>query len=293
MKPQTGETEHLSVVVVTWQPGPDTARTISLLAQQVNRLIVVDNGSDAQRVSQLQAAVGETTHVQWICLPSNLGIAAALNQAATQAMADGATWLLCMDQDSLPEPELARTLQQIVEKHPQPQRIGMIGANYLNRHGKPAYRGCAEHGGIRRKVVITSGSMLSLKAYRETGPFREDFFIDEVDHEYCLRLRQYGYEILASEEPLLRHAIGRPNENAVVPWTVSHHSANRRYYMVRNVLTLARLHVGHEPRWVMRRLVQVAFYSVLAIMCEKDRWSKLKACVQGVWDVLRGRLGPR
>jgi rhamnosyltransferase len=35
--------------------------------------------------------------------------------------------------------------------------------------------------------IISSGSALSAAAYRKLGPFREDYFIEYIDIEYCLR----------------------------------------------------------------------------------------------------------
>ena len=58
--------------------------------------------------------------------------------------------------------------------------------------------------------MITSGSLLALAVFRRVGPMREDFFIDAVDFQYCLRLRRHGYKVIETLLPTLIHPIGAP-----------------------------------------------------------------------------------
>src|SRR4030095_5315976 len=70
---------------------------------------------------------------------------------------------------------------------------------------------------IERRTVITSGTLLSLNAYDAIGRFRDDFFIDGIDHEYCLRARAKRYRILLMLAPLLVHSIGERKLVRVLP----------------------------------------------------------------------------
>ena len=47
-----------------------------------------------------------------------------------------------------------------------------------------------------RESVITAGSLISIMAYKAIGGYNEALFIDEVDHEYCYRLRREGFQVL-------------------------------------------------------------------------------------------------
>ena len=42
--------------------------------------------------------------------------------------------------------------------------------------------------------------MYNLKIYKQVGLFRDDFFIDYIDTEYCLRIRQQGFNIIVACE---------------------------------------------------------------------------------------------
>ena len=142
--------------------------------------------------------------------------------------------------------------------------------------------------------MITSGSLLSLKAYETVGPFRNELFIDGVDHEFCLRLRAAGYRVLITREPLMRHELGRQVRYRLGPvdFAMSNHSARRRYYMSRNRLLIAREYLLREPAWVLRSLATAAAEFVLIPFLEPRPWAKWRAIALGVWHALRGRTGP-
>ena len=57
--------------------------------------------------------------------------------------------------------------------------------------------------------MISSGSLVSLEALREIGPFREDFFIDMVDTEWSLRGWARGRGSWIAESVPMRHALGK------------------------------------------------------------------------------------
>jgi len=61
---------------------------------------------------------------------------------------------------------------------------------------------------FEKDVVQMSGSLLSLMAFKEIGPFREEFFIDSIDADYCLRLRKKGYKIIVACQAQMKHSVG-------------------------------------------------------------------------------------
>ncbi|MEJ0107143.1 MAG: hypothetical protein WDO19_33470 [Bacteroidota bacterium] len=57
-------------------------------------------------------------------------------------------------------------------------------------------------------AVITSGSLIQLDAWKETGGYNETLFIDEVDHEYCYRVKEKGYKVIQVNHVILNHQLG-------------------------------------------------------------------------------------
>jgi len=57
-------------------------------------------------------------------------------------------------------------------------------------------------------AALTSGNLLRLAAFKETGGFMEKLFIDYVDVEYCMRLQIHGFSVLRANRAVLLHRLG-------------------------------------------------------------------------------------
>jgi rhamnosyltransferase len=62
---------------------------------------------------------------------------------------------------------------------------------------------------------------------------RENYFIDYVDTEWCIRAEAMGYKNYVSSKAVMKHAIG-DNILKFKYFNVPVHSPFRRYYRVRN-----------------------------------------------------------
>lgn len=91
------------------------------------------------------------------------------------------------------------------------------------------------HGLLRCSVIISSGTAISLAAYLELGPFREDLFIDHVDAEYCMRAQSLGVPVCVNADVSLPHELGSPPLHQHWPHVeIFDQSALRHYYAARN-----------------------------------------------------------
>jgi rhamnosyltransferase len=147
-------------------------------------------------------------------------------------------------------------------------------------------------------AVITSGSLLSVATFTKVGPYRSDFFIDFVDHEYCLRLRQLGYKVVISTAPLMVHAMGagtvisRDSKVGRLSLHLTNRSPLRRYYMTRNGLLVARKYFAVAPLWVLMSMTSLLLLALLKIPWEGSaRWKKFSATIYGAFDALRAKTG--
>lgn len=132
---------------------------------------------------------------------SNLGIATALNQGVNAALEMGYTWALLFDQDSEPNDGIIDILSSCYCSFTDKDDLALIGSNYI-AIDKPKRlvipRNEMEDSCIWTEVqnVITSGTLLRLDIHRLIGKFRDEFFIDNVDIEYCLRVRKKGFRVI-------------------------------------------------------------------------------------------------
>jgi rhamnosyltransferase len=190
MKLQVPNQSNTSAVIVTYHPDEGFWHRAELISRQAGHLVIVDNSSSGEFRKELrQFADGH--NVELILNQTNLGIAAALNQGALRAIARNAEWALLFDQDSTVHDDFLTTLAKVVESLDEGRRnrLAVIGSNYNAAQRRQAVPDAVPGSWSEERFVITSGSLLNLCAFQETGPFREEFFIDWVDCEYSLRAR--------------------------------------------------------------------------------------------------------
>jgi rhamnosyltransferase len=286
-------------IIVTFHPDEDFAARAQRIAGQVGRLILVDNASGAQALAMLEGiAAGSARSTRLLRNPTNLGVAQALNAGIAQAEALGYRWALLMDQDSIIHEDLVDSLIGVLASQPVPAQVAVVGAGYREPLERPMTPGDAAAARAWDEVdwVITSGSLLSIEAYRVIGPFREEFFIDYVDLEYCVRARARGYRVLRARAALMHHVIGAPTQHRLLwsqKWT-SNHSPDRRYYRARNDTVMLRESGRYRfGSWRLKSFARSVRTCKRVLLYEGGKWTKIRAVLEGWWDGIHGRLGIR
>jgi rhamnosyltransferase len=286
--------------MVTYHPDAELPARIARVSSQVSRTFIVDNGSGEDAAAML-ARLGADPAVQLIENHANLGIARALNVGLQAALGQATEpgWALLLDQDTEVDPDIVRHLLEVAASYPEPAKLALVGARYRDTHGRaPDALRLTTQGETWQAVssVITSGSLLSLESFAALGPFREEFFIDYVDVDYCHRARAAGYQVIETRAPLMSHTVGAPTAHRLLgktQWTTNH-SAERRYYIARNNTVLLREYgTSQSRRWRYKSFVRCVRLCKRIIFFETNKTAKIVAVAQGWWDALRGRMGPR
>jgi rhamnosyltransferase len=289
--------DSICAVLVSFHPDRDLPSRVNRILTQVGALVIVDNGSgEASR--EMLSELSADARVALELNRENLGIASALNIGVRRARLLGYDWVLLIDQDSVPDTDMVAQLIAVHASFPEPARLAVLGAGFRDIH-KPeadAHGGAPSPPWEEVESVITSGSLLRLAIWDRIGAFRDDFFIDYVDSEYCFRARAKGYRVAKTRKPLMSHAIGASTRHAILGirrWT-SNHSADRRYYMARNDTIMlkdyGRLRWG---AWALKSLGRRVRTCKRIALYEDQKLSKMAAVASGWWDGVRGNLGPR
>jgi rhamnosyltransferase len=282
--------EDVCAIVVTYFPASDLLGHLRVIHIQVAKVLIVDNGSSGEAAKLLRSMQSEL-RVEVIHNGRNLGMAAALNQGIKWAEEHGYSWALTLDQDSLVAQDILESMSTVYEEFPNKQKLAVIGSNYIDSVlSKPFLNFNPDDSCPWQEVktTITSGSLISLIAYRMIGPFRDELFIDGVDFEYCLRARSLGFRIIMARKPLMEHSIGAVTRHKL-PWkmsSTSNHSPVRRYYMTRNQLLLTREYLWKEPAWAFLTLYRHLKDTILLCLFEKDITRKLRFTAMGALDGL-------
>lgn len=280
---------NVCAVVVAYFPDEGFEARLRIILPQVAKLVIVDNTPDTISLSPDMINAWEK-RIHYIANHANKGVAAALNQGIGQALQQGYPWVLTLDQDTQCYPNMVTILGKVYEDCiPKP---AVIGSNYLdprNRKPKVPVQGskCLD-----QKTVITSGSLVNAKIAFSMGGFREDYFIDQVDHEFCLRLRAQGYRVVISREPVMAHSVGCPGGVDVPLFGIlPNHPPLRKYYITRNTVVTVAEYWRQEPDWCLRRSVRLLLGLLLMSTLENQRLVKVRAFVDGFMDGVCRRMG--
>lgn len=285
---------NICAVVVAYHPPPDFFDRVMLISERVRHVIVVDNGSSASIVKALRD-ISSRPNIGLILNERNLGIAAALNQGIRLAASRSFHWVLTLDQDSEPCAGMIEDLISARNDAPSRSRVALVAPVYLDSYSGRAELDdlCGGRKSAEIMAAITSGSLLATPAFFEAGPFREDFFIDYVDFEYCLRLRKASFSILRACDARLLHSVGRSTVHEFLGKThvITNHPPLRRYYITRNRLLTIKAYATRETAWSVEQSRAVITDFAKMLLFESERMSKVRYFFKGVLHAALGRTG--
>lgn len=230
---------RLAGVVVLYNPGEEVEENIKSYIEQLDILYIVDNSDKKNNI--LIKKIKENKKICYINNHGNQGIANALNKAAIRAVKTGCDFLLTMDQDSKATSNMLPNMLKYIKEH-DVSNVGIVSPYQKQPNEKNCYS-LKEYENM--VVVMTSGNLLNLKAYRETGRFLDKLFIDMVDYEYCLRLNSKGYKVIRVNNAILLHAEGEVLTREGVSKVI--HSPIRTYYYIRNFLYVRKKYKDKYP----------------------------------------------
>ena len=280
-------------VLVAYFPDVEFSTRLRVVLPQVGALVVIDNTPEGSASWITLLPDDERARISVIENRSNLGVAAALNQGLNHANQTGCRWLLTLDQDTQCFPDIVDTLRSIaVSSHPKP---AIVGGNYFDakrdRHDVPVGDGskCLD-----RKTVITSGCLVDTAFALAIGGFREDYFIDQLDHEFCLRARSKGGRVVVSRKPVMEHSVGGATGPRVpiLGTMLPDHPPLRKYYITRNTIVTIADFWSQEPGWCLRRSARLLIGLFGMATIEDHRLAKVLAFILGAKDGIQRRMGP-
>jgi|SRR5579863_992162 len=286
--------------IVIFNPDRDSLATlVRRIASEVEAVLIYANSAvDAALEATLRAGAGPGG-VTILGGGGNVGLGVAYNALLAESLNRRADFLLIFDQDSLSPPGMA---QQLSEIHRSLTEIGerpaAIGPRFTDGRGIPMWprlrnRDAAPSGVAATKVecVISSGSLIDVAAAREVGPFRDDFFIDAIDVEWCMRATSRGFSIWVARDVLMEHEIGIGVIEGPLGLRLPYHPPLRTYTLIRNqasMLTMSHIPLRYKCKVVLFLPLRMAIYLFHGRFARPLR----HAIWRGLVDGLLHRLGP-
>lgn len=280
-------------IIVTYNPSSNVLKLKNDLNLQNIKPIIVDNGSKDFNFS----VVEQDTYSYLLKLNDNLGIAIAQNKGIEKALELGAEYILFFDQDStIPENFVQDMMDDYQLISNQNIKVGALGPRFIDERYNFYYKtiSISKHG-LRTKhdvsninepfnstLLISSGSLVSVETLKEVGLMRDNYFIDYVDTEWCLRAESLGFKNYISAKAVMKHTIGDNVLNFKFI-NVPVHSAFRRYFRVRNAFYMLR--EPHVPFLLFIREMTFNFIHQGILICfEKNRLAYIKSYFKGLKD---------
>jgi len=298
---------NIPALVITYNPTLNLVQKLDFLFHEFDQIILVDNGSSPEIRDTIQTQVkARGSKLKALLNERNVGVAAALNQGFSLAIQMGYGYIIALDQDSSPIRGMKIELIKAEQNHPNRGRLAVLGpdivedilgkpSRYIQPDGFMFFERVRCKGEILRNLsfVITSGSMFNLELYKRIGPFRDDFFIDAVDTEYCLRARTKGYEISVACNAYLKHHLGNRQQIEFLGKTHSptFHPPYRWYYISRNRIRMFLLYGWRFPHWLFYEIIITITSLSRMLIFENQRAIKVKAILLGTWHGLTQKLG--
>lgn len=281
-------------IVVTFRPTREVVCNIRALLSEVDRLVVVDNGSESLTLASIRE-MGRQSTIKFIEHGRNLGLAAALNRGIASAKAGGAEAVVLFDQDSRVEAGFGAAMMKAYRLASQDATVAIVMPKHIDSVSGVWKEPFWDKNG-NPMVAITSGSLIPCRTFDICGWFEDDFIIDEIDEEYCLRARSRGLTIAYCASATLRVRLGTPRVHTFLGralFTSYNYSPGRAYFATRNGVVVIRRYWRTYPRYCFRVAIRIARNTVKIALVEKQRVEKLWQTARGIRDGVATRMGMR
>lgn len=274
-------------VVTLYRPNEDVFDNIGSYLEELDILYVLDNSENPLQEVREQMLVDK--RIKYIAFHDNKGISYAMNYVLKH-MKDY-DFLLTMDQDSKFFPGMMKKYKELVIKTEtnNPGKIGVYSVNAGVDLTKMKARQTGQDFYRVVDVAITSGSIISINASTSIGGFDEKLFIDQVDIEFCYRMKKAGYQVVEFPTILMHHTIGNISYHHILSFRFStyNHNAIRKYYIVRNQIYVLKKYpeVRYIYIWsIIKQIMKVIVY-------EDNKLKKLKYIFKGGKDGIFNHMG--
>jgi GT2 family glycosyltransferase len=301
------ETPPVAAIVLTHNNFGDTdecLRSLAASAYPALSLIVVDNGSTDGSFELLEDAWGKTARL--LRSEKNLGVPGGYNVGIREALAAGARYVILLNNDIVVDKRLVEALLPAFEAEP---RLGIVAPiiTYYERRERLWFAGAvynrllgiSRHELLSRPLSAASGlmgrlfasdyvpnccAMIPAAVFREIGLLHEGFFVGLDDIDWCLRLREAGYEVRVAGQPLVAHkvsaTVGERGSNVLT-------SAQAYHYARSSMLLGARWRRGWRlPLYLAGQvLIRFPYYSLQ--MALRGRPDGIASYARGIAHGLR------
>ena len=280
--------EEIAAVVVTYNPDLKRfERVVHSLKKEVKYIVIVDNGS--KNIANIEEIAGRKIIIR---MNINKGIAEGLNAGIKKALSQHKSigWILTLDQDTIIKKgaiasifEEFETLQNSIK-----DRTGILAMSPKEKdEDMYTYPVPSNSNFVRKLFAQTSGNLVRARIFASIR-FRDDFFIDQVDHEFDMRVRSNEFLIMEYDKKMLDHSLGK-KEN-VGKKKIDYYNERRLYYYTRNSTYLITHYEGFPLGMYVLGILSM-YSRFLRVNGAKGLFVCLYVFLNSLKDGILGKLG--
>ena len=269
----------------------------------IQKIFIVDNSCEDSTVVDVENVV-----IRYC--PENIGVAGGIKLAVEWALEKEYDFLWAFDQDSIPTANcLEALLREYRHISQHNYKISIIAPTAIDLRTDRVVEGAifdrdrftackytSQSQPYECDAPITSGSLISIAAAKTIPLPCADLFIDGVDLDYGLQLKQKGFYNLIVPQAILYHKFSEPVKVTFLQQErfLYKYSALRHYYICRNHTYLDTRYAKGWYRLTscLKRMKYLASTSILIFLYDpEDKALKIWACIIGTCHGFKGKLG--
>ncbi len=188
----------LGCIIVTYNPDEQRfEKVLDSISKQCDKILIIDNNSS--NLKYIKKICEVDSRIKLTQLEKNYGIARALNIGINLLNRDPFDWILTLDQDSIVLGNILDVLDnaRVIYKN---TNIGLISLNTQDTRCKDYFS--------ETQYPIISGSIINSDIFKKGLRYREEFFMDQVDFDFDIKISSLGYKMIATSIRMLDHQMG-------------------------------------------------------------------------------------
>lgn len=286
------------IVIVAFNP--DLIKFIPKIRsfeKETANLVIINNGEDLDNKFEKSRLIN---------LHKNMGIAAAQNMGAEILKKRNVDFLFFLDQDSdVNSNYFDSMLKEWFILKREDSRIGLLSPQVIDKNfhvnqnilkfNKKKMRKTnfkvESSSVIADTLPISSGILLPTTIFFEIGGLNSSLFIDSVDFDLDLKIKNYGYTIYTTKNASIMHSVGKKSARSFLGRKIypTNHPIFRIYYMSRNNIYLYRKY-GKDFEWLGWFVFRNLVVQMIFVLYEDNKLKRYKSIIKGVLDGFRFSL---
>lgn len=278
--------EKILAVVITYNPEIELLiKDIESFYQNVDKTLIWDNSEEIVSSIIRRKVINKFDNIIFLGDGFNKGISHGLNIGWKYAVEHNFDFLLTMDDDSV-FVDFKTYKKRVLNRIKQTGVLALYGP--LTNNVMPT-----EDSFSKKHHLITSGMLVPIHLLNKAGGYCNNFLVDGIDIELCIRLRKLGYDSFMDNKSRLIQKYGNPISRKILGFTLqsANYSPTRLYEIFRNhIIILREYDYPRDLLWHIIRLYLLGFVVKGILFVDHNKKQKLIAVYKGMKSGIHYKL---